>query len=285
MVYLNKENNPSTKFGMKERKMRRPLVIANWKMNTSLSDATILTTSIKNSTANLDVEIVLCPPFVWLYPMAEILDKSAPNINLGAQNMWFTNTGAMTGEVSPSMLKSLVKYVILGHSERRKNFNESNALINDKIISALEHNLIPLLCVGELKKSVQTRGRGRPTRADVDSDVIYQLRTALSGVSKDDLDKVVIVYEPVWAISSNKNAEPATGAYANSVAQKIRQYLAKRYGETLSEQIRILYGGSVDDDNIKEYIYQPDVDGVLVGSASLKSRDFINICREAAGRD
>lgn len=265
--------------------MRRPLVIANWKMNTSLSDATILTTSIKNSTANLDVEIVLCPPFVWLYPMAEILDKSAPNINLGAQNMWFTNTGAMTGEVSPSMLKSLVKYVILGHSERRKNFNESNALINDKIISALEHNLIPLLCVGELKKSVQMRGRGRPTRADVDSDVIYQLRTALSGVSKDDLDKVVIVYEPVWAISSNKNAEPATGAYANSVAQKIRDYLAKRYGETLSEQIRILYGGSVDDDNIKEYIYQPDIDGVLVGSASLKSRDFINICREAAGRD
>lgn len=270
--------------------MKRPLVVANWKMNTSLSDAVILANSIKNSVHDLDAEIVLCPPFVWLYPVLEELEKRPKNLHLGAQNMWFTSSGPMTGEISPVMLKSLVKYVIIGHSERRKNFNETNDLVNDKVQSALENGLTPLLCVGEMKKMAEfteeKRGRGRPFKADTKFDLMTQLLAGLNGVSKDDAEKVIICYEPVWAISKG-NAESrnaADGGYANAVAQKIRNALAKKYGANTAERMTVIYGGSVDEDNIKEFIYQPEINGALVGGASLKTREFVKICREAAGR-
>ena len=263
--------------------MRKPLIIGNWKMNTTLADATVLTTSVRNNVGGLDIDVVLCPPFVWLYPVAEILEKSPKNLHLGGQNMWFVEKGAMTGEVSPLMLKGLVKYVILGHSERRKNFHETDELINDKIQAALENNLIPILCVGELKRMPQEkRGKGRPAKIDIKSDVTHQLRAALDGISKEKAEKIIVAYEPVWAIGTGN---PATGAYAAQVIGKLRDVFADKYTQELSERVRILYGGSVDSENVREFIYQPEIDGVLAGGASLKAKEFIKICREAAGRE
>ena len=259
--------------------MRKPIIIANWKMNTTLADATILATSIKTAAGDLDaVQIVLCPPFVWLVSLAEILEAASKNIHLGAQNMWFAEKGAVTGEISPLMLKNLVDFVILGHSERRSIFDESNALINDKIHAAFGSNITPIVCVGELKKMhEEKRGRGRPNSIDVKSDIIHQLEAALKSVSAEKAEKMIVAYEPVWAIN------PATGAYANSVIAKLRKVFAQKYSQDMSERVRILYGGSVDAENVKEFIYQPEIDGVLAGGASLKAKEFIKICREAAG--
>lgn len=268
--------------------MRRPLIVANWKMNTSLSDAIVLTTSTKNAVVGLDLDVVLAPPFVWLYPLAEVLEKAPKNIHLAAQNMWFADSGPVTGEISPLMVKSLAKYVILGHSERRANFYESNDLINDKVKAALDHNLFPIVCVGELKKmQEEKRGRGRPAKVEIRSDVIHQLEQSLIGVSKEEIEKVIITYEPVWAISKGtaESRNPADGAYVNSVIERLRTVIAGKYGLSVAERIKILYGGSVDEDNIREFIYQPEIDGVLVGGASLRAKEFIKICREAGGKE
>ena len=263
--------------------MRRPLIIGNWKMNTTLADATVLTTSIKNNVGDLDVDVVLCPPFVWLYPTAEILEKSPKNLSLGAQNMWFAEKGAMTGEISPLMLKGLVKFVILGHSERRSHFEEKDELINDKIHAAFDAGLIPIVCVGELKKMhEEKRGRGRPASLELKSDVAHQLRAALENISREKAEKMIVAYEPVWAIGTGN---PATGAYAAEVIGRLREVFSKKYGHEVSDRVRILYGGSVDSENVREFIYQPDIDGVLVDGASLKAKEFIKICREAVGRE
>lgn len=263
--------------------MRRHLIIGNWKMNTTLADATVLATQIKNAAEDLDVDIVLCPPFVWLVPLKEILEHAPSNLYLGAQNMWFAPKGAMTGEISPLMLKDLVKFVILGHSERRSHFDESNALINDKIQAALNHNLTPIVCVGELKKMPEEkRGRGRPSKVDVRSNVIHQLKSVLKGINQDEAEKIVVAYEPVWAIGTGN---PATGAYASAVISKLRKVIGQKYNQSLAEQVRVLYGGSVDSSNISEFLYQPEIDGVLAGGASLKAKEFIQICREVSGRE
>lgn len=263
--------------------MRKPLIIGNWKMNTTLADAMVLTTSIKNAITDLDIDVVLCPPFVWLYPMAEILERAPKNIHLGAQNMWFADSGAMTGEISPLMIKALAKYVILGHSERRAHFNENNALINDKIHAALKNDLIPIVCVGELKKmETDKKSRGRPTKIDLKSDINTQLKGSIKEISRDDIEKIIIAYEPVWAIGTGN---PATGAYAAQVIASLRKIIQEKYGSNVADRIRILYGGSVDSENVREFIYQPEIDGVLAGGASLKSKEFIKICREAAGRE
>lgn len=260
--------------------MRQPLIIGNWKMNTDLSDATVLATQIKNAAEDLDsVEIVLCPPFVWLVTLGDILENGPKNLHLGAQNMWFAEKGAMTGEISPLMLKDLVRFVILGHSERRSHFGESNALINDKIHSAFLHKMIPIVCVGELKKMQSTRGRGRPSHVEVKSDIIHQLEMALKGVNDEQAEKMVIAYDPVWAIGTGN---PATGAYAAEVISRLRQVFQKKYGANVAERVRILYGGSVDSQNISEFILQPEIDGVLAGGASLKAKEFIAICKAAA---
>ena len=262
--------------------MRKPLIIGNWKMNTTLADASVLATQIKNAAGNLDaVEIVLCPPFVWLAPLKEILEHKPRNLHLGAQNMWFADKGALTGEISPVMLKNLADFVILGHSERRSHFDESNALINDKIHAALHHGITPVICVGELKKMPEQKRRGRPTRVEVKSNVAFQLQSALAGISAEKAEKIVVAYEPVWAIGTGN---PATGSYAASVIFQLRQVLVKKYSQNLAERVRILYGGSVDSQNVSEFILQPEIDGVLAGGASLKAKEFIAICREAAGR-
>lgn len=262
--------------------MRRPIIIANWKMNTNLADATVLATTVKNKVGDFDIDVVLAPPSIWLYPVAEVLEKSPKNIDLSAQNIWFTENGAVTGEISAEMVKSVAKYVILGHSERRRYFNETDELINDKIQSALKHNLIPIVCVGELKKQITKRGKGRPNNTDIRSDVVRQLKGALDGINRKSAEEIIIAYEPVWAIGTG---EAATGAYAAEVVGNLRRFLAEKYSKSMSERVRILYGGSVDSGNIREFTYQPEIDGALVGGASLKAKEFIEICREAAGKD
>lgn len=263
--------------------MRKPLIIGNWKMNTTLSDAMVLTTAIKSAAYDLEeAELVLCPPFIWLVPMRELLEHASPNLKLCAQNMWFADKGAMTGEISPLMLADIVDYVLLGHSERRMHFGESNALINDKVQAALAHKIKPIIAVGETKKMPEEKRKGKPAEVEIKHDVIEQLRGALKGISKEEAKNVTIAYEPVWAIGTGT---PATGEYANEVAFKLRRVLAEKYGDELAEEIRILYGGSVDSSNIKEFIYQPEIDGALVGGASLKAQEFIKICQKVAGRE
>jgi len=262
--------------------MRKPIIVGNWKMNTTLSDATILATQIKNAASNIDVDIVLCPPYTWLYPMTEILNRSPKNLHLGAQNMWFADSGAMTGEVSPLMLKNLVDFVILGHSERRSHFNESDSLINDKIHAALKHDIYPIICVGELKKMQLSRSRGRPTKVDLRSDIFSQLKNALKNINRNQAEKIIVAYEPVWAIGTGN---PASGAYAADVIERLRQIFEDKYNKSLAQRIRILYGGSVTSENVGEFLYQPEIDGLLAGGASLKAKEFIKICREASGRE
>lgn len=269
--------------------MHRSLVVANWKMNTTLADAMFLTSSVKNKVGDFDMEVVLCPPSIWLVPMNEVLELAPKNIHLGAQNIWFVEAGAVTGEISAPMLKGIVEYVILGHSERRSNFKETNDLINDKIKIALKHGLTPIVCVGEAKKnqgkvSEWQKGKSRTGSQDTKNDVIFELQETIKGISSDDIEKMVIAYEPVWAISSQGDG-PASGAYASHVIEKMRDFLAETYNKSVSERVKILYGGSVDEDNVKEYIYQPQIDGVLVGGASLNAKRFIEICKEASGKE
>ena len=261
--------------------MRKPLIIANWKMNTTLADATILATSVKNTVGDLDIDVVLCPPYVWLCPLSELLEKAPKNIELGAQNMWHTDEGPITGEISPKMVKSLAKYVILGHSERRNLLDEDNGLINKKVHAALKHNLAPILCIGEAEKISHEK------LSHEKLDFIDELSRCLDGVNTEDAEKFVICYEPIWAISrgTEDSKNPADGAYANLAIERIRGYLTSKYHQNTAERIKIIYGGSVDEDNIREFLYQPEIDGALVGGASLKVKHFIKICKEAAGRD
>lgn len=255
--------------------MRRQLVVGNWKMNTMLSDAIILATGIRNTSGNYSgIEIVLCPPFVWLYPLAEILEKSPANISLGAQNLHWAEEGAFTGEVSAKMLKKLCSYVIIGHSERRKFMGDNQEIVNEKVIQALKQNLKPILCVGEDKK--MSENLIYSNEIDPKTMTIEQLRSGLDNIKRDDIDKIVIAYEPVWAIGTG---HAATGAYAVAVIDKLRQVLAKKYGRQVADEMRILYGGSVDSKNIAEYVLQPAIDGVLVGGASLKLGEFSKICQ------
>lgn len=269
--------------------MHRPLIVANWKMNTNLADATVLATQVKNAIEDLGVEVVLCPPYVWLVPLAEILEHAPANISLGAQNMWFAEKGPMTGEISPLMLKGIAKYVILGHSERRSHFDESNALINDKLHAALQYGITPIICIGELKKMQEIkRARGRPTKLEARSNILQQLESVLKGISPQNIEKIVFCYEPVWAISKGtpESRNPADGAYSNLVIEKLRnEVLAKKYGQTMAEPARFIYGGSVDAQNISEFLFQPEIDGALVGGASLNAKEFITICQEASGRE
>lgn len=267
--------------------MKKPLVVANWKMNTTLSDAVVLATQIKNAVEDLEAEIVLCPPFVWLSSLNDLLEHAPENLSLGAQNMWFAEKGAMTGEISPLMLKDMVKYVILGHSERRMHFGESNALINDKVQAALHYKIKPILCVSELKKMQdEKRGRGRPTESELKSDIFQQLKTGLKGIGEDEIGSLIIAFEPVWAISTTADSKgAASGVYAANVMSHLRSFIIEKYGHERGNDVKMIYGGSVDAGNVSEFLYQEEIDGVLVGGASLKAGEFIKICRIAGGPD
>jgi triosephosphate isomerase len=248
--------------------MRTPLIAGNWKMNTIVDEALELVGAMKDELAKVTgVEKVVCPPFVSLAPVKKLLAGST--IKLGAQNLFFAEKGAYTGEISPLMVADLCEYVIIGHSERRQYFHETGDIVNKKIVAALQAAIIPIMCVGE---SLEENEEG-----NTEIVVAEQVRAALAGVK--DLDGLVIAYEPVWAIGTGKSA---TGAQAGETIAFIRQNIASAYGEKIAQEMRILYGGSVSSANAAEFMQQPEIDGALVGGASIKASEFISIVNQAS---
>ncbi len=242
--------------------MRTKIIAGNWKMNTSLADAHILATGVRDGVEHIErIETILCPPSIWLASVAhDIVQKGQyPHLHLGAQNMYYEDAGAFTGEISPVMVKEVAEYVILGHSERTHVFGESIELINNKVHASLAHGITPILCVGEDDQTETSK-----------QIVLDTLRKLLDGVSEEDIKKVVVAYEPVWAIGTGKAATP-------EYAQEVIGYLR----EILSSDTRILYGGSANDENAKSYLSQPDIDGLLIGGASLKLKVFLTMCQIA----
>ena len=248
--------------------MRTQMIAGNWKMNTTLAEASALVTEMRQGLERIEgVERVLCPPFVSLALVKELLQGSS--IKLGAQNMHFEEKGAYTGEVSPPMLSGICEYVILGHSERRQYFGETDDVVNKKVKAALAAAITPILCVGE---------RLEEKEADrTEEVVIRQVSGALQGIESPQ--GMVIAYEPIWAIGTGR---AATGEGANTTIAIIRNTISQRYSEGIAQSIRILYGGSVTATNIAEFIGQPEIDGALVGGASLKATEFLSIVEQTA---
>jgi len=245
--------------------MRLPIIAGNWKMNKTIEEAAELVTALKDKVANADCEVVVCPPFVSLE--AVIKAAAGTNIKVGAQNCHFEDSGAYTGEISPVFLKAMgVEYVIIGHSERRQYFAETDETVNAKIKAALKHGLKPIVCVGE---SLDQRERGV-----TETLVKYQTQAALSGLSEEETEQIVIAYEPIWAIGTGKTA---TAEDANEVIGFIRDQVERDFGRRAASKIRIQYGGSMKPDNVKELMQKPEIDGGLVGGASLKAGDFAAI--------
>lgn len=248
--------------------MRVPLVAGNWKMHTTVSEARSLARDLVDSLNGLaGIEVVVCPPFISLVPVKDALSGSS--LKLGAQNMHPQDKGAFTGEVSPAMLQGICDYVILGHSERRHIFGEGDEFINAKVHKALESGLNPVLCVGE---TLEEREANKTEEV-----LIRQMRQGMRGV--EGPSGLVIAYEPVWAIGTGR---PSTGVDANVAIGLIRSTLAGLIGSSLAEEARILYGGSVNPKNIREFMSQTEIDGALVGGASLVADDFTEIVRVAS---
>lgn len=239
-------------------------------MHKTIAEAVQLAREVREAVAGIEqVEVVLCPPFTALNAVGDIIANT--KIGLGAQNMYFEEQGAFTGEVSPLMLQGLCDYVILGHSERRQFFGETNEGVNKKAKAALAHDLLPIVCVGE-NLAQNEAGETVPFVGE-------QVRAAFAGLPATDAAKVVVAYEPIWAIGTGKNANPED---ANRIiAESIRGVLAGLYNDAVAEQIRIQYGGSVKPDNIEAFMAQPHVDGALVGGASLKTDSFVPLVRGA----
>ncbi len=250
------------------------LIAANWKMNKTIEEAVSFIKEFKKLIDNeKNVEIVVCPPFTLLHEIKKLLKN--PDIKLGAQNMHFEDAGAYTGEISPLMLKEIgCEYVLLGHSERREIFNEDDYFINKKTISALNHGLKPILCVGE---NLEQR------KNDKTKEVIEnQLRNCLKNIGKDQMMKITIAYEPIWAISrGDPNHKAATREDAEEGHKFIRNVVAELYDENTAKKTRIIYGGSMKPENAKELLEMQNIDGGLVGNASLKAESFAEIVRAA----
>ncbi|HET8521889.1 MAG TPA: triose-phosphate isomerase [Thermomicrobiales bacterium] len=247
---------------------RMPLVVGNWKMNTNQEEAVALASAIASG-APSGVDLAVCPPFPWLVPVAAAVAGSA--VTVGAQNCWKEQSGAVTGEVAPAMLVPLCRYVILGHSERRQIFEESDSLIAQKITAALAVGLQPIICVGE---SLATRRTG-----DAVMFVREQVVRALGGRTNDDLARCTIAYEPIWAIGTGEAATPED---AQEMASAIRATV-RGLAPDVAPGIRILYGGSVNAGNAEELLAGEDVDGALVGGASLKADAFLAISSASMG--
>ena len=248
--------------------MRIPFIAGNWKMNTTVTEAEKLVLEMLDKLDRIKgVEKVLCPPFVSLVAINMMLQSSS--IKLGAQNMYFETKGAYTGEISPVMLSELCEFVILGHSERRGYFGETDEIVNKKVKAALANELKPILCVGE---------RLAENEAGKTEEVINrQVTAALNGI--EPVRDLVIAYEPVWAIGTGK---AASSAQAAATIQSIRDVVAKLWNKSIAQDLRILYGGSVTSANIAEFISHPEIDGALVGGASLKAEEFVSIVEQTA---
>jgi triosephosphate isomerase len=251
--------------------MRKPILAGNWKMNKTVAEAIALVTAMKDDLLELSsVDRVLCPPFMAIPDVARLV--AGTELRVGAQDMYWKDAGAFTGEVSPLMVKEFCSYVIIGHSERREHFGETDATVNAKIKAALAHGLKPIVCVGE---SLVLRQEGR-----TEVWVAGQVRAALEGLGAEQAGGLIIAYEPIWAIGTGL---AATAAEAERVcAQVVRATVAELYGREVAEGVRIQYGGSVTPANAPELMAQSDIDGALVGGASLKAADFLAIVRAAA---
>ncbi|EOD00766.1 triose-phosphate isomerase [Caldisalinibacter kiritimatiensis] len=245
--------------------MRTPIIAGNWKMNKTISEGVELVNKIKDVAAKTDVEVVVCVPFVSLDAIKKELEGT--EVKLGAQNMHWEESGAFTGEISPLMLKEIgIDYVVIGHSERRQYFNETDETVNKKIKAAIAHGINPIVCVGE---TLEQRENGEEKEV-----VNEQVLKALEDVEAEDVKKVVIAYEPIWAIGTGKTASSED---ANEMIEYIRSTIEGKYGVDISEEVRIQYGGSVKPKNVTDIMNQPDIDGALVGGASLKAEDFTDI--------
>lgn len=250
---------------------RIPFVVGNWKMNTTVAEARALVSGITRSALPAGVEVAVCPPFTALADVARILEGSA--VELGAQNMFWEARGAFTGEVSPVMLADLgCQFVIVGHSERRQHFGDTDESVARKARAAFAHTLTPIVCVGERLEERDARQTERV--------ITRQVEAATAGLSAEQLAHLVIAYEPVWAIGTGR---AATGPEANRVIGLIRTTLAA-HDNAASANTRILYGGSVTSDNVAEFSQQPEIDGALVGGASLDARKFLAIISGYARR-
>lgn len=251
--------------------MRTPFIAGNWKMHKTVAEALETVNRLRPLVAEIqNVEIAVCPPFTALYPVRQALEGS--NIALGAQNVFWEDQGAYTGEISPVMLKELVTYVIIGHSERRQYFGETDETVNRKVKAALRHGLRPIICVGEV---LAEREAGRTAEV-----VRRQVLAAYQDVPAAEARRTTIAYEPVWAIGTGHAATPED---ANAViGEVIRGALADLYGREVAEAVRVQYGGSVNPQNIAGFMEQPEIDGALVGGASLKPDVFAEIIRITA---
>jgi triosephosphate isomerase len=251
--------------------MRTPFVAGNWKMNKTVAEARDLVFEMNAKLREIGgVEKVLCPPFPALTAVSALLEGT--DIGLGAQNMHWETKGAFTGEVSPGMVKEMCAYVILGHSERRALFGETDEGVNRKVQAAHKVDLTPIVCVGETLDQYESGQTGEVVRR--------QISEGLKGVDAAFAPRLVVAYEPVWAIGTGK---ASSGENANAVVKDvIRPALAELFGKDTAQQIRVLYGGSVTGANAAEFFGQPDIDGALVGGASLKTDDFVAITQAAA---
>ena len=248
--------------------MRVPMIAGNWKMNTTLSEAVELVNKMFQELDEIgNVEKVLCPPFVSLAALGELIKESS--IKLGAQNLYFEEKGAYTGEISPLMLANLCEFVIIGHSERRQYFNETDEIISKKVQAALKVGLKPILCVGERLEENET---------DRTEEVVTgQLKSSLVGIN--DINGLTIAYEPIWAIGTGR---AATGEQANATISLVRHNISQLYDKGTAQNMRLLYGGSVTADNATEFMQQSEIDGALVGGASLKADQFVSIVRQTS---
>ena len=248
--------------------MRRKIIAGNWKMNMLPNEAMSFINELEPYAKKTKCEIILCVPYTDLF--YSLLTAQNTNIKIGAQNMHWEEAGAYTGEIAPNMLKCInVEYVIIGHSERRQYFAETNETVNKKIKSALKHELIPILCVGET--AIQRE-------KEIQEKVIKeQIKKALSEISQDDAKKIIIAYEPIWAIGTGK---VATKEDANNMLKCIRKEIENLYSVDVAQNISLLYGGSVKKENAKELFSTSDIDGALIGGASLKVEEFNEIIKQ-----
>lgn len=251
--------------------MRKPIIAGNWKMNKKLSEAKSFLEEVNSLVPSKEAaDSVICAPALFLNELVTAAEGS--DVEIGAQNMHFEASGAFTGEISPAALEDIgVKYVIIGHSERREMFNETDETVNKKTLAAFTYKLTPIVCCGE---TLEQRESGKTNEL-----VGSQIEKALAGLTEEQVKRIVIAYEPIWAIGTGKSS---TAEDANEVCAHIRSVVASQFSQAAADAIRIQYGGSVKPSNIKEYMGQPDIDGALVGGASLEAQSFLQLLEAAS---
>jgi triosephosphate isomerase len=250
--------------------MRTPFMAGNWKMNKTIAEAVELVTALKKNVGSVEgCRVAVCVPFVDLAPVAEALKGS--KIEVGAQNMYWEEKGAFTGEISPVMLKDVAALVIIGHSERRQYFGETDETVNKKVKAALAHGLTPIVCVGESLEQNQA--------GETESFVSSQVKGAFEGITGEQMKGIVVAYEPIWAIGTGLAATPED---ANRIVGLVRSTLAGMYGDAVAQEVIIQYGGSMKPENVEELMAQPEIDGGLIGGAALNAPDFTTLVEVAA---